>query len=191
MALSVGQPAPDFTLPALSRRDDQYRLSSYRGKIVVIAFWSPTCSTCRRYIPYLDGFAEIYRSRGVQLLAITSHLWDTPEKVEAIFRRRRPRFPILRDADGTVARQFGTEITPTVYVVDEQGVLRYWGAIDDRDPANGWSDVNYLQEAVEALLLGEEVAVPHVPPSGRQLVLASRREQPSHLLPRALTPLPA
>lgn len=172
MAVALGQPLPDFELPALQDPGRRYRLNDYRGGIVVVLFWAATCPMCRRYNPYLEGFADSYRSRGVRLLAVDSHLWDTPERLRFTLGKRYPRFPILLDRDGAVARQFGAEVTPTVYVADREGLLRYWGAIDDMSFEKYWPDVNYLAEAVDALLLEQEVADPYNPPVGCELELA-------------------
>lgn len=172
MAVTLGQPLPDFELPSLQEPDRRYRLSDHRGHIVVLVFWAATCGMCRRYNRYLEGFADTYRAQGVRFLAIDSHLWDTPERLNFILGRRSPRFPILLDQDGAVARHFGVEVTPTVYVADRDGILRYWGAIDDMTHEKHWPDVNHLEEAVDALLLGQEVADPFNPPAGCELELA-------------------
>ena len=189
VAVSAGDIAPDFTLPALSRHDSEHRLSDYRGKIVVLAFWSPACSTCRRYTSYFEGLAEVYRSRGVEFLAIASQFWDTRERINAIFHRRPPRFPILLDSQGMVARRFGVEVIPTVYLLDRQGVVQYWGAIDDWDPVEKTTDINYLQEALDALLLGQELPFSYIPPTGREIALAPAAEEPvlpvTHPVPAA------
>ncbi|MCZ7567352.1 MAG: redoxin domain-containing protein [Ardenticatenaceae bacterium] len=172
MAVALGQPLPDFELPSLQEPERRFRLIDERGKIVVVLFWAATCPMVRRYNRYLEGFADSYRSQGVRPLAVDSHLWDTPERLRFTLGRRLPRFPILIDRDGAVARQFGVEVTPTVYVADRDGVLRYWGAIDDMSLEKHWPDVNYLEKAVDALLLEQEVADPSDPPVGCELELA-------------------
>lgn len=172
MAVALERPVPDFELPSLAEPERRYRLSDFRGQIVVVLFWAATCPMCRRYNRYLEGFAESYHSRGVKLLAIDSHRWDTPERIDFVLGKRYPRFPLLHDADGSVARLFGVDVTPTVYVLDREGVLRYWGAIDDMSFEKYWPDVNYLEEAVDALILGQEVSDPYNPPVGCDLELA-------------------
>jgi peroxiredoxin len=171
MAVTVGQPVRDWELPALRDPSLLHRLSDYRGSVVVLLFWAATCPMCRRYNRYLDGFAATYRSRGAVLLGISSSAWDTPDRIRLALRNQMPQFPVLRDADGAVARAFGVAVTPTVYVLDREGVLRYWGALDDRTVERLWPTTNYLEEAVDRLLLERDMPDPHNPPVGTELRL--------------------
>ena len=63
--------------------------------------------------------------------------------------------PYLRDESQEVARSYGAQTTPDVFVVDAQGTLRYRGApdADHGDPAAGAA---WLREALDALLEGRE-----------------------------------
>jgi peroxiredoxin len=171
MAVTLGQPVREWELPSLENPSRLHRLSDYRGRLVVQLFWAATCPMCRRYNSYLDGFAATYHSKGAILLGISSSTSDTPDRVRLVLRNQVPQFPILRDADGAVARAFGVTVTPTVYVLDREGVLRYWGAIDDRTPDRLWPATNYLEEVVDRLLLERDLPDPHNPPVGTSLRL--------------------
>lgn len=164
MAITVGQQVPDFTLHDLDGKP--YSLSQYKGRIVVLLFWAATCDVTQRYTAYLNSFYETYKPRGVVVLGIDSHAWDTPERIRWVLEERQIEFPLLRDADGKVADLFGVTVTPTVCVIDREGVLRYWGAIDDRTHDKPWPDIIYLENAVDALLLGQEVDDPQNEPWG-------------------------
>ncbi len=164
MSVSIGQQVPDFTLPDLEGKE--YRLGEYRGHIVVLVFWAATCDVTQRYAAYLNGFYEAYKPRGVVVLGVDAHAWDTPERIRWALEEHRIEFPVLRDADGRVADLFGVTVTPTVCVIDRDGRLRYWGAIDDRTADKPWPNVVYLENAVDALLLGNEVDDPRNEPWG-------------------------
>nr|WP_290666949.1 redoxin domain-containing protein [Ardenticatena sp.] len=167
MAVGVNQPAPDFELQDLQGK--VYRLSDYKGKIVVLIFWAATCDVSRRYVPYLNGFADTYWARGVVTLGIDSHAFDTEERLNLVLRKRPLTFPLLLDRDGKVAETFGVTITPTAIVLDGEGVVRYWGAIDDRSEDKPAPNTLYLENAVDALLLGDEVPDPQNEPWGCEI----------------------
>lgn len=170
MALFIGQEVDDFELPDI--RGTVYRLSDYRGKkIVVLIEWSVSCTICKLYISYLNGFAKAYKSRGVVVLGIDSHVWDTKERIDWALEEDPVQFPLLYDKDGDVAKMLGTSITPTAYIVDKEGALRYMGAIDDRNDNKRSPDVHYLEDAVDSLLLDTDVEDPQNDPWGCELEL--------------------
>jgi hypothetical protein len=67
--------------------------------------------------------------------------------------------PIVLDPSGRTADLFGAEVTTTTVVIDGNGMLRYYGRFKDGDRA-------YAEEALKAVLAGEEVAVKTTPPDG-------------------------
>jgi hypothetical protein len=75
-------------------------------------------------------------------------------------------FPYLKDAEQTIAKAYGPERTPEVFVLDSARRLRYRGRIDDNaaDP----DDVQSfdLRDAIQAVLSGREVAVKETNPIG-------------------------
>ena len=114
--------APDFTLR--DREGRAHKLSDYRGRVVVLHFWSRTCAPCidelQRAIPTFD---EIVRGRNdVQLLLVTTDPdWNSisalvPEGLTA---------PILFDGQSSVvANKYGTRLFPETWVIDRNGVIR-------------------------------------------------------------------
>jgi peroxiredoxin len=127
--LPAGTPAPDFALPDPSGR--KVALTEFRGRPTVLVFypldWSPGCS--QQLDLYQESYDEFER-RGAQLLAISvdsiySHgAWAAVRGIEfpllADFHPKgdtAQRYDVYRDEDGYSER--------AVFVVDEQGVIRY------------------------------------------------------------------
>lgn len=114
--------APDFEL--LDRHGRRYRLSSYRGKVVVLHFWTRTCEPCidelQRSIPFFD---EVVWGRGdvVLLLVTVDPSWEAIAPVVP----RGLRAPILFDPQRrVVAGRYGTRLFPETWVIDPRGVIR-------------------------------------------------------------------
>ena len=73
--------------------------------------------------------------------------------------------PYLRDESQDVARAFGAQTTPDVFVIDAHGTLRYRGA-PDADHADPSLDASWLREALDAVLAGRDPERPETTPVG-------------------------
>lgn len=124
----VGQPAPDFTLPASTGQD--ITLSSYRGQShVVLVFYpldfSPVCSM---QLPEYSGSQDDFTDAGAVVLGINR---DSVYAHRAWAAEYGIEVPLLADMQLEVARQYGVAIDErgisgrAVFVIDREGVVRY------------------------------------------------------------------
>jgi peroxiredoxin len=162
-ALAIGQPAPDFSLPDL--RGQQHALKDQRGKITVIAFLSVQCPISNAYGERIRALAEDYAKQGVVFLAINASAPESVADIKAHAAQHGFTFPILKDAGNKVADAYGAERTPEIFVVDERGVLRYHGRIDNSQDVRRVKR-NDLREALDELLAGKPVSVPEAKAMG-------------------------
>ena len=74
----------------------------------------------------------------------------------------------LDDSSGEVGKAYGMKTTPHMFVIDQEGVLVYQGAIDDRPASEGDPRTarNYVREAVQKLQAGDKLAVSQTKPYG-------------------------
>lgn len=167
--MELNRLAPDFELPDLAGR--LHRLSDYRGRIVIVNFWSADCPHVERTDALM--LASLARwGENVALLSIASNANESTSVVESVSRGRG--LPVvLLDAEHKVADRYDVQITPEVYVIDREGVLRYRGAVDDVNFRQREPKRNYLNEAVDALLAGDLPAMGEVPAFGCALVRES------------------
>jgi peroxiredoxin len=169
MAIALGDRAPDFELPAAG--GGQHRLASESSPATVV-YW--TCNHCPYALAWEDRMHDVardYAGRGVRTLAINS---NDPENYpldsfEAMADRVESEggwpHPFLHDASQEVARQWGAERTPHVYVLDPDLRLRYVGApdADYDDPA---LEAAWVREALDAVLEGRDPERPETEPVG-------------------------
>ncbi len=164
--MEINHPAPDFELPDLEGKF--HRLSDYRGKIVIINFWSCEC-------PYSERADKAIMSMFVQwpndvvMLTIAA---NRSENVEALRNAANARsLPmVMLDALCFVADLYEAQTTPHVYVIDRDGILRYRGAVDDVTFRQRIPSRFFLGEAVEALLEGHLPALTESPAYGCTIV---------------------
>ncbi len=156
----IGEPAPDFTLTDLDGKT--VKLSEHRGKVVVLEWFNPGCPYVKNSYSKgsLVGTAARHTGDGVVWLSVNS---GAPGKqgagkdvnVEAKRELSIPN-PVLLDESGAVGKLYGAKTTPHIFVIDEAGVLRYAGAIDNSPDGEGQSPkdgtlVNYADLAVKAV----------------------------------------
>lgn len=158
MSIEPGDRAPAFSLPATDGRT--YGLDELAGTAgTVILFWCNHCPYVQpnqqRVIRMQSDFAE----RGVRFAAICANRTDThPEDGFDAMKQRAVElgynFPYLRDEDQTVAREYGAQRTPEVFLFDGDRVLRYHGRIDDNYADEAGANSHDLRNAIEAVLSG-------------------------------------
>jgi cytochrome c biogenesis protein CcmG/thiol:disulfide interchange protein DsbE len=120
-AVTVGQPFPDLELRDLA--GDAIKVSSYRGKVVLIDLWASWCEPCKKELPVLDDLQARLRDQGVEILAVSI---DEVRRNAERFVESRPRWSVrfFHDPEGTVPETLQPPRMPTSYVVDRAGVLR-------------------------------------------------------------------
>jgi peroxiredoxin len=169
MSLTMATEAPHFELPGVDGRD--HSLDDYAQFPVLAIVWS--CNHC----PYVQGWEsrmksiqQDYGDRGFRLVAISSndagsHPADSFDEMKARAEAEGFNFDYLYDEDQSVARRYGPERTPEVFLFDEGRRLVYHGAIDDNRDEDAVTE-HYLRDAIDALLDGRDPAVRETPPVG-------------------------
>jgi peroxiredoxin len=157
--LKIGDKAIPLNLPGVDAKTQS--LADYAEKNAVVVIFS--CNHCPYVRAWEDRIIQIqadYEGRGVQLLAINAndasqYPDDSFPKMKERARDKHFNFPYLRDESQEVARAYGAERTPEVFLFDKSGTLRYHGVIDDNydDPAA--VKMKYLRDALDAVLSGK------------------------------------
>lgn len=117
--------APDFELPSLDGRT--VRLSDYRGKVVILNFWTKTCTPCLREMPSLNQLARVLEGYpDIKMLTITTDesAADAASTLKSVLSEA-PAFPTLVDAESKVVLGgYGTSLYPETWIIDPQGIIR-------------------------------------------------------------------
>lgn len=120
--VTVGQTLPDLDLASLEGR--ALRLSSFRGKVVLLDVWASWCEPCKEELPWLDDVAARLRSRGVEVLAVSVD--QDVANVRSFLRRKGGSWnlKVFHDPAGQIAERLQPPRMPTSYVIDREGVVR-------------------------------------------------------------------
>jgi peroxiredoxin len=164
--LSINELCPDFELPDL--QGIPHKLSDYRGKIVIVNFWSAECPHSER-TDRLIVACLVQWGADVDMLSIAANQNESlPILEEAAQTRRLPM--VLIDAKHIVADLYQAQTTPHVFVLDREGILRYRGAVDNVTFRQRKATRFFLGDAVEALLEGGLPKLSEIPAYGCTIV---------------------
>jgi hypothetical protein len=168
--ISIGERGPSFSLPDTT--GEVHELAADGAPAATVVYW--TCNHCPYALAWHERMLEAareYGARGARFLAINSN--DSaryPADSLAAMRRRVEEeggwpHPYLHDESQQVARDFGAQKTPDVFVFDRDLVLRYRGApdADYDDPSQGAA---WLRSALDDVLAGREPARAETDPVG-------------------------
>lgn len=155
-----------FALPGEFDGETVSLASFSDNKAIVVAFTSYHCSWSVKYMDRLTQLYQEYHPRNVAFIAINS---NDPELEGELVRIAPPGFPFLKDADQTVARDFGATRNPEAFVLIPAGAhfkIVYQGKIDDNPLDARLVRHNFLQDALDQILAGQNVHTRRTPASG-------------------------
>ena len=174
-AVTLGQPAPDFTLPDVAGKS--VALSTLKGRYVVLEWVNPECPYVGKH--YNSGnmpqLQKDFAAKNIVWLTINStnashSEFKSPEQMAAWMKEKgaAPAATLI-DRDSKVGRLYGARTTPHMYIIDPNGVLIYVGAIDDKR-STAVEDVktskNYVRAALDEALAGKPVSTTSTSPYG-------------------------
>jgi thiol-disulfide isomerase/thioredoxin len=151
-----------------------HELKSYRGKILVLDFWSVRCPWSIGYEERFKAFHEKHVGKDLAFLAINPNHTEVDAEAKdpyALIRKyvkeQKLPYPILIDEGNVIADRFDARTTPHVFVIDAAGKLVYRGSLDD-DPKGerGEEATPFLANVIAELRAGKEVSVPETRPKG-------------------------
>lgn len=122
--------APEFELPKVG--GGTAKLSNYRGKVVILNFWTKTCRPCLEEMPSIAGLAKALAPHpDMVLLTVTTDdsVEDARDTLKSVLGGTEPPFVVMVDPDSkVVADKFGTKLFPETWFIDRNGVIR--GRVD-------------------------------------------------------------
>ena len=176
--------APEFKLS--DSYGNEISLSSFIGKKVVLEWTNHGCPYVAKHYETgnMQSTQEFAKEEEIIWLSIISSAPGTQGYVSSdeanaltITRKASPSH-VLFDPTGKVGRIYDAKTTPHMYIINEEGLMKYQGAIDDAGGRGFMSrDLlkakNYVKESLQQMSTGEEISSPVTKPYGCSVKYAS------------------
>ncbi len=168
---AIGTYAPDFEIPGAD--GSVHHLARYleRHRAVAVVFLCNHCPYVKLYLDRLKQIQTEFQNQGVTLIGINPNdekqfPADSYENMAPFVAENQLNFPYLRDMTQDVAQAFGAAKTPHVFLLNQQGVLCYGGAVDDNAQDAASVKQHYLRDAIAALLSNAPISPTATDPVG-------------------------
>lgn len=168
--IKLNEPYINFLLPSTDGNDVSLDMASL-GEYKLVIFSCNHCPYAQAWEDRIINIQKKYKSNGLSIIMISSN--DAEKYPEDNFTKMKERhsekkfnFSYLYDETQEVAKMYGAERTPEVFLFNELGLLKYQGTIDDNYEDESNVNKKYLEDAIESLIEGKDPEISSTDPVG-------------------------
>jgi cytochrome c biogenesis protein CcmG, thiol:disulfide interchange protein DsbE len=138
------KPAPDLSLTDINGKN--FKLSDYRGKVVILNFWAVWCPPCQIEIPHLVSLNDKYKGNGLVILGIAIASGND-EKIKEKAKDLSIDYPVINGDDCPSVRRNFWEVraVPTSYLINQEGkIFKNYVGFSETTPIELEKDIKTL-----------------------------------------------
>ncbi|MFV0480621.1 MAG: TlpA family protein disulfide reductase [Campylobacteraceae bacterium] len=117
--VKVGEKAPSISAKDVSGQ--KIDLNDYKGKVVVVKFWEKGCASCMAELPQLQLLKDANKDK---LAIITINSYNSFEDIKKIQNDFNIDYIFAKDDIDITAKRYGVIIVPTMFLIDENGLVK-------------------------------------------------------------------
>lgn len=126
----AGERAPAFALP--NQNGEIVQLIDFLGQVVLVEFWSSSCSACQASLPHLEALRAEFADRGLVVVTITINR-NVEGEWQYLNQNGFTQFVALRESDPVgrpTKEEYGITVIPHAFLIDQRGVIFYTGHVN-------------------------------------------------------------
>ncbi len=166
---------PELVVPMLN--GGPIKLSSLRGRIVILDFFRSTCPHCQQHAPHMAQLYTQFRDRGLSILGLSSDQPEESQGLRAFIRQYKIAYPIGFMTTETLAYYADSHdhgIPQFVLFGADGKMVRRWIGWDEK---NGKELLDAVQEQVQKTPATKPAAKPTVKPAAKSSIKSSARRR--------------
>lgn len=148
---SASSAAPELTTGDWIN-SEPLKLKELRGRAVLIEFWTFGCYNCRNTLPFIKGWDDRYRAKGLTVIGVHSPEFDEERNIETLRREVASlgiKYPVVSDNDYKTWDAYNVQAWPTTFLLDKQGRIR-WRHVGEGNYAEAERLIQELLEEKES-----------------------------------------
>ena len=129
-------------------------LSDYRGKVVMVDFWTYTCINCIRTLPYTKAWYTKYKDKGFVLIGVHTPEFEFEKDAGNVGKAIKDfgiTYPVVQDNNYAIWNAYSNQYWPADYLIDKDGKIR--------DTHFGEGDYDATEQKIQDLLKETGVSV--------------------------------
>ena len=153
-SIKIDGKVKEWSLKNTENKAHSLKKLSKEKKAVVFIFLATQCPRVDDYVERIGSLVKHYKDKDVRFVGIHSNKHETVEEIKEYRKKHDFEFLILKDPDNKIADYFQARRTPEVFVLDNEHILRYRGAIDDNQKP---PKKHYLKNIMDMVLDGKNI----------------------------------
>ena len=104
-----------------------HTLSDFRGKVVLLEFWTFGCYNCRNTIPSMNEWQKKYAGKDFVIIGVHTPEFNREKNLENVRQqvsRQGIRYPVVTDNEYQTWEAYHQQYWPTMYLIDRKGIIR-------------------------------------------------------------------
>ena len=104
------------------------KISDFRGKVVLIDFWTYSCINCIRTFPHLISWDEKYKDQGLVIIGVHTPEFEFEkdiDNVKSAMEKYGIEYIVVQDNNYKTWRNFKNRFWPRKYLIDSEGYIRF------------------------------------------------------------------
>lgn len=130
-SVKIDEKVKEWSLKDTENKSLSLKKLKEEKKVILLIFLATKCPVVDDYIERINALFQDYKEKDVQLVGIHSNKHETLDEIKQYREKHKLEFPILLDPKNNIADYFNARRTPEVFVLNNENILLYRGAIDD------------------------------------------------------------
>ncbi len=123
------RPGPDLKgITGYINAQEGIVLDDFKGKVVLIDFWTYSCINCIRTLPFLTSWDAKYKDKGLVIIGVHTPEFEfekVTENVEKAMKRHGIEYKVVQDNNYATWKAFKNRFWPHKFLLDKDGVIQY------------------------------------------------------------------